>query len=428
MERWRRTPDYIALRPAKSDDFPPFYANRLSRSGSVPHIAAMPKPRRIVVLVVPPIEELDLIGPVQVLSTATRLMDGRGTPYDIRVISTTRDRLIAGESGLSIVAQAYYQDLKGEIDSLLVVSGVKGRNRRDDELAAWLRSNVSTCRRVGAVCISAFLLARAGVLTNQRATVHWKYAHELAHRYPGLQVDPNPIWVQAGNIYTSSGFSAGIDLALAWVAEDCGSTIAIEAARELVLFLRRPAGQTQLSVTLSAGGRYAADSGAPGVDRGQPQPAGPVHGRSGRPSVDERPQFRAGVHRRRRHPAGKVRAAPAGGGGAPAAPVLVARFTTDCESGRVRQRGRHAPGVCPGPGKIPAQLTRRSAVRTASSRLSDDSSRRVAPHRPPAQRLAKGGHTAAVSVSGLYHREPLATGNGQDGTGISIVHPTSELG
>jgi transcriptional regulator GlxA family with amidase domain len=211
----------------------------------------MPKPRRIVVLVVPPIEELDLVGPVQVLSTATRLMDGRGTPYDIRVICTTRDRLIAGESGLSMVAQAYYQDLDGPIDSLLVVSGVKGRNRRDDELTAWLRAVVPQCRRVGAVCISAFLLARAGLLTDQRATVHWKYAHELARRYPGLQVDPNPIWVQAGNIYTSSGFSAGIDLALAWVAEDCGSATAIEAARELVLFLRRPAGQTQLSITLA---------------------------------------------------------------------------------------------------------------------------------------------------------------------------------
>jgi transcriptional regulator GlxA family with amidase domain len=212
----------------------------------------MPKPRRVVVLVVPPIEELDLVGPVQVFSTASRLMSRSATPYEICVVSTTPDRVIAGESGLSLVARDYYKDLVGEIDSLLVVSGVKGRNRRDDELAAWLRRTVPASRRVGAVCISAFLLARAGVLTNQRVTVHWKYAHELAFRYPALQVDPNPIWVQAGKIYTSSGFSAGIDLALAWVAEDCGSGVAVEAARELVLFLRRPAGQTQLSVTLAA--------------------------------------------------------------------------------------------------------------------------------------------------------------------------------
>ena len=212
----------------------------------------MRKARRVVVLVVPPIEELDLVGPVQVLSTATRLMRNGAMPYEIRVVSTTRDRVIAGESGLSIVAHSHYEELEGEIDSLLIVSGVKTRNQRDDELAAWLRRTAPSCRRVGAVCIAAFILARAGVLSNQRATVHWKYAHELASRYPRLSVDPNPIWVQAGNIYTSSGFSAGIDLALAWVDEDCGSSIAVEAARELVLFLRRPAGQTQLSVTLAA--------------------------------------------------------------------------------------------------------------------------------------------------------------------------------
>jgi transcriptional regulator GlxA family with amidase domain len=212
----------------------------------------MRKARRIVVLVVPPIEELDLVGPVQVLSTATRLMGRVGAPYEIRVVSTTRDRLIAGESGLSIVAHAHYQELQGEIDSLLVVSGVKTRNQRDDELSEWLQRTVPECRRVGSVCIAAFLLARAGVLSDQRATVHWKYAHEFAHKYPRLSVDPNPIWVQAGNIYTSSGFSAGIDLALAWVAEDYGNEIAVGAARELVLFLRRPAGQTQLSVTLAA--------------------------------------------------------------------------------------------------------------------------------------------------------------------------------
>jgi transcriptional regulator GlxA family with amidase domain len=208
--------------------------------------------RRIVVLVVPPIEELDLVGPVQVLSTAGRLFGAKIPPYEISVVTTRPDRIIAGESGLSLTAQAHYLDVRGEIDSLLVVSGVSTRNARDDRLAAWLRQTAPQCRRVGAVCIAAFLLARAGLLTDQRVTVHWKYAHELARRYPALSVDPNPIWVQAGNIYTSSGFSAGIDLALAWVEEDCGSATAIAAARELVLFLRRPASQTQLSVTLAA--------------------------------------------------------------------------------------------------------------------------------------------------------------------------------
>jgi putative intracellular protease/amidase len=308
------------------------------------HIVAMRKPRRVVVLVVPPIEELDLVGPVQVLSTATRLMGRGGTPYAIEVVSTTHDRLIPGESGLALVARARYTTVVGEIDSLLVVSGVKGRNRRDDELAAWLRRTAPDCRRVGAVCIAAFLLAQAGVRTSQRVTVHWKYAHELAHRYPGLRVDPNPIWVQAGNIYTSSGFSAGIDLALAWVAEDCGSAIAIEAARELVLFLRRPAGQLQLSVTLAAQASEMRPIQAPGLDRRQPGSRS-LDVRPGRPRVDERPQLRPPLHRRYRHHAGQVRAPPARRGRAAAVAVVLARSPPHRPGRRLRQRGRNAPGV-----------------------------------------------------------------------------------
>jgi transcriptional regulator GlxA family with amidase domain len=209
-------------------------------------------PRRVLVLVIPPIEELDLAGPVQVLGTANRLTGGAPAPYDVRVATTSRERVIAGENGLSMLAQSHYREVRGEIDSLLLVVGVSSRNACTADLAAWLRDVVPRCRRVGAVCVAAFVLAKAGVLTNQRATVHWKYAHELARCYPRLGVDPSALWVRAGHIYTSSGFSAGIDLALAWVEEVCGSRTALEAARELVLFLRRPAAQTQLSVTLAA--------------------------------------------------------------------------------------------------------------------------------------------------------------------------------
>ena len=209
-------------------------------------------PRRVVVLAVPPVEELDLVGPIQVFSTAARLRKGRTKAYDIRIVTTRRDRRISGEGGLAMVAHAHYRDIRGPIDSLLLVCGVASRNACDAELAAWLRSTVPGCRRVGAVCVAAFLLARARVLTDHRATVHWKYAHELARRYPRLSIDPDPIWVKSGNVYTSSGFSAGIDLALAWVEEDYGSAIAHESARELVLFLRRPGSQAQLSVALAA--------------------------------------------------------------------------------------------------------------------------------------------------------------------------------
>src|SRR6266513_5730859 len=110
----------------------------------------------------------------------------------------------------------------------------------------------ATSPRLGSVCVGAFLLAEAGILDGRRATAHWRYVRELADRYPRVAVDPRPTWVQDGNIYTSAGISAGIDLALAWVEEDCGATIAQEVARELVLFFRRSVGQKQLSVTLSA--------------------------------------------------------------------------------------------------------------------------------------------------------------------------------
>ena len=101
------------------------------------------------------------------------------------------------------------------------------------------------------MCVTSFLLAEAGLLNGKKATTHWKFGKELAKRYPQVQVESDPIWVRDGNIYTSAGISAGIDLALAWVEEDCGRALAHEIARELVLFLRRPAGQQQLSVSLA---------------------------------------------------------------------------------------------------------------------------------------------------------------------------------
>lgn len=107
-------------------------------------------------------------------------------------------------------------------------------------------------RRLGSVCVGSFLFAEAGLLNGKRATSHWRFAKELARRYPMVKVECEPVWVKDENIYTSAGISAGIDLALAWVEEDCGAGIAQEVARELVLFLRRTGGQKQLSVTLSA--------------------------------------------------------------------------------------------------------------------------------------------------------------------------------
>jgi transcriptional regulator GlxA family with amidase domain len=107
-------------------------------------------------------------------------------------------------------------------------------------------------RRLGAVCVGSFLLAEAGLLNGRRATSHWRFGREFATRHPQVHVEHEPLWVKDGNIYTSAGVSASIDLALAWVEEDCGAALAHEAARELVLFLRRPGGQPQVSVSLAS--------------------------------------------------------------------------------------------------------------------------------------------------------------------------------
>ena len=207
--------------------------------------------RRIVVVVVPPVDELDLVGPLQVFNSINRLA---GRPiYAIEVV-TTADRLtVEGEGGvLNFVARHHFSKVDGACDSVLLVCGLGTRGVRDTALSAWLKKTAGKVRRLGGVCVSAFLIAEAGLLDGRRATTHWKFGREMAARYPAVKVEHDPLWVKDGNIYTSAGISAGIDLALAWVEEDCGAGLAHEAARELVLFLRRPGGQPQVSVSLAS--------------------------------------------------------------------------------------------------------------------------------------------------------------------------------
>jgi transcriptional regulator GlxA family with amidase domain len=223
----------------------------MSSSSTNPAVRHPSLSRRIAVVVVPPVDELDLVGPLQVFNSVNRLA-GR-TIYTIEIATTASRLEVEGESGvLNFIAQYHFSRIEGEPDSVLLVCGLGTRSVRDAALSAWLEKMAIEVRRLGAVCVGSFLLAEAGLLNGRRATTHWKFGRELATRYPSVHVVHDPLWVRDGNIYTSAGISAGIDLALAWVEEDCGSALAHEAARELVLFLRRPGGQPQLSVSLAS--------------------------------------------------------------------------------------------------------------------------------------------------------------------------------
>src|SRR5215469_3969698 len=207
--------------------------------------------RRMVVVTVPPVDELDLVGPLHVFKSVNRLL---GRPiYAIELVTTADGPTVEGEGGLlTFVARHHFSKVEGSCDSILLVCGLGTRSVRDSKLSAWLKKVAGEVRRVGAVCVSSFLLAEAGLLNGRRATAHWKFGHEMAARFPAVRVEHEPLWVKDGNIYTSAGVSAGIDLALGWVEEDCGASLAHEVARELVLFLRRPGGQPQLSVSLAS--------------------------------------------------------------------------------------------------------------------------------------------------------------------------------
>jgi transcriptional regulator GlxA family with amidase domain len=201
--------------------------------------------RRIVFLAVPPVQMLDVVGPVEVFAHC----DG----YRLELVSNAPRRLVRGSSGLVLGEAKHYRHLRGRVDTLLVAGGDGVRTALGDRrLLEWLRVMSGRVRRIGSVCTGAFLLAEAGLLEGRRAVTHWRWCRTLAQRNPGVAVEDDPIFIKDGHVYTSAGITAGIDLALALVEEDHGHRKATEIARDLVMFLRRPGGQSQFSSLLEA--------------------------------------------------------------------------------------------------------------------------------------------------------------------------------
>jgi transcriptional regulator GlxA family with amidase domain len=204
--------------------------------------------RRVVIVAFEGVEPLDVVGPAEVFFTAARL---RPPSYAVEVVAPTAKPLRA--SSVSLAPDRAIASCRGPIDTLVCAGGTGVREAaRNEALIRWLRAAAERSRRVASVCTGAFLLARAGLLDGRRATTHWSACAALAKRYPEIRVEPDPIFVEDGGVYTSAGVTAGMDLALALVDEDLGRDVALEVARWLVLFLRRPGGQSQFSAQLAA--------------------------------------------------------------------------------------------------------------------------------------------------------------------------------
>lgn len=217
---------------------------------SVPSFPAMP--RSALILTFPGVLLLDVAGPAQVFETASRVLADRGGGPGYRVVTASlRGGPVVSDTGIALSSVSHRD--AGPADTLLVPGGsaIK-RAEADGALLDAIRSAAAGARRTASVCLGAFLLAAAGLLDGRRAATHWRYCDQLRARYPAIRVEADPIFVRDGPIWSSAGVSAGIDLTLALVEEDHGHAVALEVARRLVVFLKRPGGQAQFSRTLRA--------------------------------------------------------------------------------------------------------------------------------------------------------------------------------
>lgn len=211
-------------------------------------------PRLILFVAFPRMGLLDLTGPQTVFWTASRHMEERGKAgYESHTVSL-HGGVVRTAEGVELVTRPVGDFDLSRIDTLVVPGGLEIALILEEATALtdWLRSASARARRTASVCSGAFLLAAAGLLDGKRVATHWLMLEMLKQRFPALEVDRDAIFVQQGQVWTSAGVSTGIDLALALVESDGGRDVAVRVARELVVFLKRPGGQSQHSEMLKA--------------------------------------------------------------------------------------------------------------------------------------------------------------------------------
>ncbi|MER5949067.1 helix-turn-helix domain-containing protein [Streptomyces sp. NPDC001904] len=211
--------------------------------------------RLIVVVLFEGVDLLDVTGPPEVFSLALRETDA-AAGYEVVLAARTLDPVTTGAGVRVLPDRTFAEVASGAIDTLIVPGAVEFDAERrvrplvDPELVDWVKVLAARTHRVTSVCVGAHLLAAAGLLDGKRATTHWSTAPQLAADHPEVTVDADPIFIREGNVWTGAGISACLDLSLALIADDLGEAVALRVARQLVMYLKRPSGQSQFSVPL----------------------------------------------------------------------------------------------------------------------------------------------------------------------------------
>jgi len=204
----------------------------------------------IAILVFPGVQALDVAGPMDVFAEANRFLPPE-RHYRLELLGTEHGA-IACSNGMLLAPTRYYSAAQEAFDLILTAGGPALPKRAPDPaLSDWLRHAAARSKRHGAICNGAFLLAHAGLLDGKNVTTHWGDAASLAHRFPAATVQPDRLFLRDGALYTSAGVTAGIDLSLYLLAQDCGSEVALNVAKRLVVFTQRQGGQSQFSPYLT---------------------------------------------------------------------------------------------------------------------------------------------------------------------------------
>ena len=207
--------------------------------------------RRIAIVAFPGVTLLDISGPAQVFAELEAI-ELPAPGYSLSYLSTSGG-LVPTDVGMMIDTMPISSIRPNQVDTLVIPGGPGiWEMRKDAALMNWISQALPKARRVASVCLGAFVLAWTGVLDGKRAATHWRYCPRLQDSFPNIRVEPDAIFVKEGRVWSSAGVSAGIDLALAMIEEDFGHTTALDVARRLVVFLKRPGGQSQFSTVLAA--------------------------------------------------------------------------------------------------------------------------------------------------------------------------------